>query len=233
MTENFIYYPPIIKAKELIDAGAIGEPTLVRMHTTKVHQVTDLQMKYDPTAVLWRTNSELTPAGMFWEDGVHKYATAMYWVGEIGPLSAIIGKTEDPTLDLPSAAMWRFKDRDCLGIFDYTLAAEMTMRARFARVDDFFEIHGSKGIIWVTRCSGEMLDMAPVILHQGTESTNYQVPMDWLLSFDGAAKDFVDGLIEGRQPQLDAKAARHVLQASFAAYESARQGRPVDPAELS
>ena len=30
MTENCIYYPPILKAKELLDAGAIGEPSLVR-----------------------------------------------------------------------------------------------------------------------------------------------------------------------------------------------------------
>src|SRR5262245_22319834 len=31
VTENFLYYPPIVKAKELLDAGAIGEPSLVRI----------------------------------------------------------------------------------------------------------------------------------------------------------------------------------------------------------
>src|SRR6476620_4186679 len=36
VTENFLYYPPIVKAKELLDAGAIGEPSLVRIHTTRV-----------------------------------------------------------------------------------------------------------------------------------------------------------------------------------------------------
>jgi len=35
VTENFLYYPPIVKAKELLDAGVIGEPSLVRIHTTR------------------------------------------------------------------------------------------------------------------------------------------------------------------------------------------------------
>src|SRR5215468_4556951 len=39
VTENFLYYPPIVKAKELLDAGAIGEPTLVRIHTTRARTI--------------------------------------------------------------------------------------------------------------------------------------------------------------------------------------------------
>ena len=35
VTENFLYYPPILKAKELLDGGAIGEPSMVRIHTTR------------------------------------------------------------------------------------------------------------------------------------------------------------------------------------------------------
>src|SRR6266508_1628280 len=39
VTENFLYYPPIVKAKELLDAGAIGEPSLVRIHTTRAGEI--------------------------------------------------------------------------------------------------------------------------------------------------------------------------------------------------
>src|SRR5262245_1991871 len=39
VTENFLYYPPIVKAKELLDAGAIGEPSLVRIHTTRAREI--------------------------------------------------------------------------------------------------------------------------------------------------------------------------------------------------
>ena len=44
------------------------------------------------------------------------------------------------------------------------------------------------------------LDLPPVIVIKGTETVSYQVPTDWRLGFDGAAVDFVDGLLAGRQP---------------------------------
>ena len=65
------------------------------------------------------------------------------------------------------------------------------------------EVVGSKGILWVTRCTGEMLDMPPLVLHTGNESVSYQLPMDWIESFNGAARDFVDGILTDRQPMMD------------------------------
>src|SRR5439155_23193008 len=109
---------------------------------------------------------------------------------EPGRIPAIVRRGRDFSQETPSVAPFRFKDRDCLGIIDYTYAPEMRIRSRYYRADEFFEIHGSRGILWVTRCTGEMLDLPPVMLIRGTESTGYQVPMDWRLGFDGAATDF-------------------------------------------
>ena len=84
----------------------------------------------------------------------------------------------------------------------------------------------------MTRCTGEMLDLPPVVLIKGTETTSYQVPMDWRLGFDGAARDFVDGLLEGRQPAQDVHTARRVLQVPLAIYEASRSRRPVAPESM-
>ena len=233
VTENFLYYPPIVKAKELLDAGAIGEPSLVRIHTTRVQHVVGIAMEHDPEALVWRRDPGRNPGGALYDDGVHKYATAMYWIGDIGEVSAIVSRGRDFLHETPSAAMWRFEGRDCLGLLDYTYAPEMTIRGRYYRADEFFEIHGSRGILWVTRCTGEMLDLPPVVRISGTETTSYQVPMDWRLGFDGAARDFVDGLLAGRQPAQDVQTARRVLQVSLAIYEAGRQGRPVAPASMA
>src|SRR5262245_306005 len=54
VTENFLYYPPIVKAKELLDAGVIGEPSLVRIHTTRVGELAGQSMDLDPEALVWR-----------------------------------------------------------------------------------------------------------------------------------------------------------------------------------
>jgi predicted dehydrogenase len=233
VTENFLYYPPIVKAKALLDAGAIGEPSLVRIHTTRAQRVEGITLDMEPDAMVWRGDPSRNPGGVLFDDGVHKYGTAAYWIGEIGEVSAIVTRGADFILETPSVATWRFKDRDCLGIMDYTHAPEMVIRGRYVRVDEFFEIHGSRGIIWVTRCSGEMLDLPPVQVIRGTETVSYQVPMDWRLGFDGAAADFVDGVLDGRQPAQDVRAARHMLQVSLAIYESGRTGHIVRPDSIT
>src|SRR5439155_21591688 len=83
VTENFLYYPPILKAKELLDSGAIGEPSLVRIHTTRAVKITEQAMEFDPDAMVWRRDPGLNPGGPLYDDGVHKYATAVLWTGEI------------------------------------------------------------------------------------------------------------------------------------------------------
>jgi len=232
VTENFLYYPPILKAKELLDAGVIGEPSLVRIHTTRAQHVTGQAIELDPDALVWRRDPGRNPGGALYDDGVHKYATAALWIGEIGDVSAIVSRGTDFIQETPSVATFRFKGRDCLGVIDYTYAPEMTMRSRYYRADEFFEIHGSRGIIWVTRCTGEMLDMPAVMVIRGTETTSYQVPTDWRLGFDGAAVDFVDGLLEGRQPAQDIHAATRMLRVPLAIYEAARTGRTVSPESI-
>ena len=232
VTENFLYYPPIVKAKELLDAGAIGEPSLVRIHTTRAREIVGRMLQLDPDALIWRRDPGRNPGGALYDDGVHKYATAMYWIGDVGEISAIVGRGTDFLQEMPSVATWRFKGRDCLGIIDYTYAPEMTIRSRYYRADEFFEIHGSRGTIWVTRCTGEMLDLPPVVLIKGTETTSFQVATDWRPGFDGAARDFVDGLLEGRQPAQDVHTAKKVLQIPLAIYEAARRRRPVAPESM-
>ena len=233
VTENFLYYPPILKAQELLDAGVIGEPSLVRIHTTRVQHITGQSMELDADALVWRRDAGRNPGGPLYDDGVHKYATAAYWIGEFGDISAIVTRGADLLMETPAVATWRFKGRDCLGIIDYTYAPEMTIRSRYYKADEFFEIHGSRGIIWVTRCTGEMLDMPAVMVIRGTETVSYQVPTDWRLGFDGAATDFVDGVLAGRQPAQDVHAAKRMLQVPLAIYEAARTGRAVSPESIA
>ena len=109
----------------------------------------------------------------------------------------------------------------------------MTIRSRYYRADEFFEIHGSRGDPVGHALHRRDARPAPVVLIKGTETTSYQVPMDWRLGFDGAARDFVDGLLEGRQPAQDVHTARRVLQVPLAIYEAARSRRPVAPESMT
>lgn len=59
---------------------------------------------------------------------------------------------------------------------------------------------GSKGALWVTWRTGEMQDMPPLMVHKGSETVSYQLLVDLIESFNGAALDFIDGILTDRQP---------------------------------
>ena len=109
VTENFLYYPPIVKAKALLDAGAIGEPSLVRIHTTRAREIVGSTLPLDPEALVWRRDPRRNPGGALYDDGVHKYATAMYWIGDIGEISALVGRSADFLQETPSVAHFRIQ----------------------------------------------------------------------------------------------------------------------------
>ena len=234
VTENFLYYPPLVKAKELIASGVIGEPNMVRMRVVVTSvEAESVRLPLAPDALTWRRDPVLNPGGLLYDEGSHKYATAMWWVGEPASVSATVTRTDDYMVDAPSVVVWRFKNANCLGVFEYSSAPDMRIRAPYYALDDFFEVQGASGTIWVTRCSAEMLDLPPVMLHKGTETVSYQVPMDWIEGFKGAARDFIDGILEGRQPRMDVDDSIKVLRAALAAYASDAAQRPIDPSTLS
>ena len=231
-TENFLYYPPIEKAKELLDAGAIGEPSMVRIRTVRGKLANQSQIETMPGAYVWRRDPNLHAGGMLYDDGWHKYATAINWIGEVESVQSIVSRSDDYLDETPSAAIWKFKDRKCLGVLEYSSAPEMEIRGRYYAADEFFEIQGSKGAIWVTRCTGEMLDLPPVMVVKGTETTGIQVPMDWIEGFNGAARQFIDCIIKDEQPDMDVAFSRHTMQMAMAVYQAAEEGRPVQPSSL-
>ena len=149
-------------------------------------------------------------------------------MGDVAQITSMVTKTADFMIDAPSAAIWRFENGR-LGVFEYTHAPDMEIRSRYYPNDEFFEIQGTAGSIWVTRCTGEMLDMPPVMLVKGSETASFQVPMDWREGFDGAAVEFVDCLLEGRQANMDADFSWKTLRAALAIYESSELQRPVSP----
>jgi len=233
VTENFLYYPPLLKAKELLDSGAIGKPSMVRIHTVRGIRPGGAPNRMPEDALKWRQDPKANPGGAIYDDGWHKFATAMSWIGEVESVYAMVTKTDNYVMEMPSAIMWRFRGRDCLATFDFANANELPIRSPLVAADEFFEIQGSKGAIWVTRCTGEMLDMPPVMLLKGTETTSFQVPMDWLSSFNGAATDFIDCLITGRQPDMDVHFSKRVLQATLAVYESSEAKREIEPESVT
>ncbi|MAU56495.1 MAG: hypothetical protein CL899_06150 [Dehalococcoidia bacterium] len=232
VTENFLYYPPIVKAKELIDSGEIGSPSLVRIRTIR-GRAEKVGVPVETDTLVWRRDPKRNPGGILYDDGWHKYATAMSWVGDIEKVTSIVTHNEDYIDNTPSAAVMKVRDKDCLVTMDYSSAKDMPMRTKYYPADEFFEIVGPKGTIWVTRCTGEFLDMAPVILIKGDHTTTYDIPSDWILSFKGAAASFVDSIIDEKNPDMDIDFSTKVLEVALSVYKSSASEKTIYTNALS
>ena len=91
VTENFLFYPPLLKAKELLDSGAIGEPSFARIHPLRGSRTIDDSFTEEPEARVWRRDPQANAGGQVFQSGWHSYATAMWLLGDdVEKVSAVI-----------------------------------------------------------------------------------------------------------------------------------------------
>jgi predicted dehydrogenase len=117
-------------------------------------------------------------------------------------------------------------------------APDFYMRSSYYGADEFFEITGDEGQLWVTRATGEMLDLAPVMLFTGTahelKTTEFtEIDADWGAGFARSSQHFVDSLVHGTPAAMTAEEATDVLQLCFAVYRAAQLNAPVDPRTIT
>ena len=218
ITENYLYYPPIIKAKQLIDSGAIGEPNMIRIRHLRGKSSNSYRLEDDTN--VWRRDSNKNPGGGLYDGGWHHYATAVHLVGEISKISAFVSKNEDFIDETPSSTIFEVKNQKCLVSIDYASSPEMYLRSKYYSVDEFFEIIGSEGTIWITRCTGEMLDLPPLMIFNGNKSTHYQIDSDWISGFKGAAHAFIESINNDSPIDMNIDFSTHVLKIALGVYES-------------
>ena len=72
------------------------------------------------------------------------------------------------------------------------------------------------------------MDLPPVLLVTGTETIPYDVPHIWSEGFDRSAKHFVNSILAGTQPDLEAHFAKKTVQTALAIYRAAETGQAVD-----
>jgi predicted dehydrogenase len=232
ISECAFHYPPLVKAKELIANGAIGTPTVLRIKTVVGSTDSAFQAGLHADGYTWRFN-ERSPGGHLFDDVVHKYATALWLFDcDIRSVQAVVRK--GPVFfEAPTAALWEYDRDDLLGIMEVSYAPNMHIRSRYYGADEFFEIQGTDGFLWVTRFTGEMLDLPPLVLYSSDGSTtDVPVEADWMAGFRNSATHFVDTLLDGSEPEMSGELGIKVLQLAFAVYQASNERRPVDPASV-
>jgi len=234
VTENCCYYPPLRKARDLVREGAIGTPTVVRIKTVVGRTESEFQASLDPHGYTWRFNAE-SPGGHLFDDVMHKYAMALWLVdANVRSVQAVV--RQGPLFfEAPTVALFEYDRPDLLGMMEVSYAPDMFIRSDFYGADEFFEIQGTRGFIWVTRLCGNLhISLAPLVLYEEDGRQTHFAELD--ASYDGSfrrsARAFVDGLLSGEAPDLDPQMAIEALQLCFAVYQASNERRIVETASI-
>lgn len=236
--ENFRYYPPYVRAKELLDEGAIGEPLSMRVKVIGGNPRYGWRVPVSSWS--WRLREEEAGGPSIFDHGYHVFSIAMYFLGAVESVFAWIERQElQPGLvwDSPAAIVWRHTrgaGAARFGMWETVNSPEMMVRSRHYSNDEWLELTGTRGVIWVNRCSGEMLQGPALVVYcDGETRAVHDVETDWAASFVAGTRAFVRAMTDGGQPELSAAEGREVLRFSLAAHLSAREGRPVALVEVT
>jgi predicted dehydrogenase len=233
VSECFYHYPPLVEAKRLIADGAVGTPTMLRIRTVVGDTDSPFQAALDPAGYEWRFDSR-SPGGHLFDDVVHKYAVALWLFPErIRSVQAVV-RPGALFFEAPTAAIFEYERDDLLGTMEVTHAPRMRLRTRYYGADEVFEVQGTDGFIWVTRATGEMLDLSPLLWHRsdGTMVGFSNLDADWGTGFRLASRAFVDALLEGTRPEMSGERAIEVLQLCFAVYQASATRSPIEPVSI-
>ncbi|MDD3831763.1 MAG: Gfo/Idh/MocA family oxidoreductase [Clostridia bacterium] len=253
VSENFVHYPPYIKLKELIRNGEIGKVQGIRykMNNSALNSINTPGVKLrargvdsakelpqtgwrvDPLSWVWRLNDTLSGGGpLIFDDGYHKFSLFYDLFGAVEKVNAWIDETTvvgGITQDCPAVVMWKYADKKLYGVWDITSSSEMYIESKYYTCDERMEITGSRGVLWLTRCTATLLpEVAPVIMYRDGKVTEFWVEAnDWQDSFINSTHNFIDAVLHGAEPILSGECGREVLRFALAAIESSNKGETI------
>lgn len=233
--ENFVFYPPFVRAKKMIEAGEIGDPQMIRVH----YNSGSLQhsWKVPIRAWLWRFNEKQSGGGpIIFDHGYHLFSISRYLMGEVEKVYAWIDNSPIlPTLnvDAPATIMVKFKSSRRYGVMDFSHTPKIQIDSQYYADDNRVEVIGEKGILLINRCTTRTLNLPELMLFRdGVTSPIELARVEWHDSFIDCTQHFIEVIKTGGKPVLDGSTGKAVLQFSLAAHLSARFGREIHPDDI-
>lgn len=230
VTENYVFYPPILKARDLIREGAIGEPVSIRI---KLISGTEGGWEVPAQAWEWRIKEAREGRGFqTFDHGHHLWSTAWFLLGEVERVFGWIDSL-DGMIDSPAYFMWKYKGAKRYGSADFVHGEKMRVPSKYYSNDEWIEVTGTAGIIMIRRCTGDLLSgPGLVLLDSRGEHPFDDVDGDWIRGFEGATRNFIAAIRGEEAPRLSGDEAREVLRFSLALQKAARVRREVWVDEL-
>lgn len=225
--ENFVFYPPYAKARELIAEGEIGEPLTVRF---KLGTSMLGSRPYPLSVELWHLLEVEKGMGQaVFDDGYHKLSQAIDLFGDIKTVRGWVDRSF-AFADMPGLLMWRYKKSDIIGIFDLGLSPNLYNRSKYFSADERIDITGTKGALSITRCTAQLMDAPALVLQKrGRRILFDDLRADWQDSFSDSTRHFAQCVKNGGKPLLTGERGKKVIQFAFACIIAGKTRSEVRP----
>ncbi len=229
--ENFVFYPAYVKAKELIEAGEIGDMLTIRFKLgTGLFGSRWIPLRTE----LWHLlESEKGMGQAVFDDGYHKLSMAVHLGGEIESVKGFIDRSF-VYIDEPAQLIWRYKNSPTLGSFDIAFSPNLNVCSRYFPADERINITGTRGMISLTCCTGKLMDQAPLVLYRDGKRYLFEdMESDWQASFTAGIRDFPLSIMEGRDTLISAQRALDILKFAYALIIASKKGIEFLPRDVT
>ena len=228
--EDYLFFPPLVKMRELINAGEIGEPVSVHM---KIVATGRGGWDLPASSLHWQFEQALDGRGMMvFDHGWHQLAVASWLFGPITRIFAWLGRTEivpGIEMDAPSTLVWEHAS-GVRAVLEISLAVDTYFRSSHYTGDERIEVTGTRGYVRTNRISAQGVQEPAVVLYRDGETRGFHDLDDRPPDAFRASTDHALAYFRGEVPEpvLGWEASRHVLGALLAALESNATGHAVD-----
>ena len=209
VAENSQYWPEIVKAKELVDAGAIGD-----ILTARAGFVMEFDDYWVKEGKPWRYEKQRTGGGIVVDGGAHWIRPMRMWLGEIDEVVAVVGH---PLAEMENEsfarALLRFES-GVVAVFDALHAGD------FIGPGEEFRVTGTRGELVIEKgAHGNLIryDRA----HPGGEVIQAKHPGRGAPSFGYELHDFSLAVLEGKTLAAGPEYSLGELRTALAIYRSA------------
>jgi predicted dehydrogenase len=233
--ENYLFYEPLVRLKEIVERGELG--TISGYH---LKMVASGRGGWDVPGdtYAWQFDQAARGRGtLLFDDGWHKLSTMLWLFGPVREVRAWVGTTEiieGIEIDAPTTLVWEHEN-GVRGVWDVTLAVDLYLRSDYYTNDERWEVTGRKGFARVNRCTARGIQEPSLEVYLDGEMRSFHaLDDDWASSFRRSGEHWLSWLASGEGPlSWGAEEATDVLRLALAAYASSeRGGIGIEPSSL-
>ena len=219
--EELCFAPKYVRLKQLLASGALGRPILVKQSE-----------KHDGPHAAHFWDVERSGGGVTMDMGCHAVEFFRWMLGR-PQITSVYAQMSTSV----HGERTRGEDNAIL-ILEFEGGATAIAEESWTKpggMDDRAEVHGSQGVAYADLLHGNAIETYSAVGYdyavekagstKGWSFTIYEEA--WNYGFHGEMAHFVDCVLHDRTPLVTGEDGRAVLEAVFAAYESARTGRKV------